>query len=204
MRCLVAAARKETKKLHILESLLALALILSLTLQPAYSVLSVYFEGSDIQFTVLNGGSFAFGNEDVGVTVSVTSGILNGTITTMTYWRNKGQINFIAEGTPEFTLTGFGDNVNTRYSGSIVQQYNSTLIDGSCINGDSFFFGWEVKTEPLLPIMFILGMVGVFTFFGGLLYAAVKIRDGEYEEGIRKALIFCSLGFGLIWGWLNL
>lgn len=194
---------KTKKKVKVLETALITSLLLLLFSQHGYSSLSIYLEGSGIQLTALNGGTLSFGTEDHGITIAVTSGTLNGT-SSFTYWREKGRVYVTSEDTAEYTLTAYGDRTSVYYFGTLVNQANASLVYGSTVTGDSLVFGWAVATEPLLPIMFIIGIVGVGSFFGGLIVAAYKIRDGEYVEGFRYAVIFCSIGFGLIWGWLNL
>jgi len=174
-----------------------------MTFQHGYSALSVYLEASNIQLEIPEDGSIAFGDSEHGVTLTVTSGTLNGT-SSMTYWREKGKINIVTENAAEFTLIAYGERTSLRYSGTLVNEVSSVLIYGSTVSGDSFYFGWETQTAPLLPIMFIIGVIGLFTFVGGLLYLLYKFKEGEYVEGMRKGIIFMSLGFGLVWGWLNL
>lgn len=186
-----------------METVLILSLVLCLTFQHGYSTLSVYLTAENVQVTIPNGATLSFGDANNGINVTVTSGTLNGT-STMTYWYQKGRVNLVSENTAEYTIMAYGSGTTIRYTGTLVNQVSHALIYGSTVATDSLVFGWDVESVPLLPLMFIIGIVGLFTFVGGLLYMLVKFREGEYEEGLRKGIIFMSLGFGLVWGWLNL
>ena len=177
------------------------SLLLCLIIQQGSSVLNIYFQGEDIQTTIPNGGSIGFGNTEDGVIVSVTSGTLNGS-SFMTYWRDRGRIYVTSENTASFTVDGFGDATPIFGGGQTSEKFNKTRILGSTISGDSLVFGWGVESEPLLPFMFILGVFGVISLFTGFTWGAYKIKNGEYIDGAINALIFCSIGFGLIVGWL--
>lgn len=194
---------KTKKKGKLLEIGLTATLLILVFSQYGYSALSVYLEGSGILLTIPNGSTISFGDESHGATLTVTSGTVNGTVS-LTYWREKGKVSIASTDTAEFVLSGYGERTSLQYNGQIVENVNASYLLGSTVSGNSFYFGWAVKTEPLLPVMFILGMVGLFTFIGGLLWACVNFREGEYVEGLRVGVIFCSIGFGLVWGWLGL
>lgn len=194
---------KDKKKAKLLEIALIAGLMVCLLAQNGYSIANIFLEGSGIQLEIPSGGAIAFGNENEGIVINVTTGTLNGTAS-FTYWRERGEIKVQSENAAAFTIDAYGDAKPRFGGGQTATQYNSTRILGTTINGDSLLFGWGKVIEPLLPYMFIIGVVGIFTFFGGLLWAAARIRDGDYIDGLRKGVIFCSIGFGLIWGWLNL
>lgn len=192
---------KQKKKLKIIETSLILVFLVLLLAQTGYSQLSVYLEGSNIQLTAENGGILGFGTETGGITVTVTSGTLNGTAT-MKYLYNSGTVTVASEDTASFTIDGVGQGIPRFGGGQTANQINKTRILGTTINGDNLIFGWGIELEPLLPIMFILGVCGVMIFFVGLTWGAYTMKNGEYIEGAVRALIFCSIGFGLILGWL--
>jgi len=65
---------------------------------------------------------------------------------------------------------------------------------------------WNVQInfemQPYLPVMFILGIIGLCSMVGGGFFAAHKIKRGEYYEGGRMGLIYVSVGLGLFLAWV--
>lgn len=199
---------KSKKKAKIIETSLIVVLLVLLFSQYGYALLTVHVEAFNVQLTVNNGASVGFKGGENGVIVSITSGTLNGSLS-MTGWTNKGQIIIDSEDTATFTITGFGDSefkdcVPGIKGSETANRNNKTQITATTVSGNQITITWSYSGEPALPIMFMVGMIGVGSFFGGALYAAKQIKEGDYVEGLRTALIFCSIGFGLIWGWLNL
>jgi hypothetical protein len=57
--------------------------------------------------------------------------------------------------------------------------------------------------EPfLLPIMFVIGMVGLGAMFIGLLYGGHKIQHHEYRAGFIYGVILFFTGLALLISWL--
>ena len=194
---------KEARTSKLLELSCIAVLLVCLFSQQAYAPSNTFLEGSGIQLEISTDGSIGFGDSDNGIVVTVTSGTLNGS-TSFIYYRERGEVRVNSENAASFTIDGYGEALPRFGGGQTAEKFNKTRILGTTLNGDSLLFGWGVELKPLLPFMFILGIVGLFSFFGGLLWAAVRIREGDYVDGLRKGVIFCSIGFGLIWGWLSL
>ena len=194
---------KESKRSKVLEVVCIAALLICLFSQQAYAPANMLLEGSGIQLEIGNGGSIGFGDSENGVVVAVTAGTLNGS-TSFMYWRERGEVRVQSENAAAFTIDSYGEALPRFGGGQSAEKVNKTRILGTTLNGDNLLFGWGVELKPLLPFMFILGIVGLFSFFGGLLWAAYKIKEGDYVDGLRKGVVFCSIGFGLIWGWLSL
>ena len=60
----------------------------------------------------------------------------------------------------------------------------------------------EIPVEPLLPMMFIFGMVGLGAMIVGPLYAINKIKKREYLEGFRTGIVVTVIGLALFIAWL--
>jgi hypothetical protein len=50
--------------------------------------------------------------------------------------------------------------------------------------------------------MFILGMFGLGSMFGGPIYGIYKVKHGEPYEGFKTGLILTVLGVALTIAWL--
>jgi len=62
--------------------------------------------------------------------------------------------------------------------------------------------GTPAVTVGWLPIMFILGIIGLLSIFYGLLYGVYKIKKKDYREGLVNATVIISIGSGLVLSWL--
>lgn len=64
------------------------------------------------------------------------------------------------------------------------------------------YYYLEPTTGFLLPVMFILGMVGLTGLMLAPLYAVYKIRKKEYLNGLVVCVVFGAVSFGLFIAWL--
>lgn len=63
---------------------------------------------------------------------------------------------------------------------------------------------WRVvsRSEWWLPMMFILGIIGLLCMFGGPIYGIYEVKHGEYYDGFRTGLVVTVLGLALFIAWL--
>jgi hypothetical protein len=130
------------------------------------------------------------------VTLTVNSGTLNGTSTTLTMGESSGTLTFQNE---ENTIISFPltDEVTITVNG---QRYSTPV---SLLPNQGVTISWNYfKPEFLLPIMFILGMFGLGSMFGGPIYGIYKVKHGEYFDGFKTGLVITVLGIALTIAWL--
>ena len=130
------------------------------------------------------------------ITLTVTSGTLNGTSGTFAMYPTSGKLTFTAQENGAITLTSTSNSTNFRINGEAAS--SASIVDGL-----NYVIEWSFL-EPilLLPIMFILGMFGLGSMFAGPIYGVYKVKHGEYYEGFRTGLIVTVLGVALTIAWL--
>lgn len=148
-----------------------------------------------------NTGSLGFQNQ-IGrfLRLDVTSGAINSSVAALTMDSYTGRFRFTANESCSFQVTY---NVTRAGVSGIATARN--LPSGATVNvlaNDPVNIYWNIDIEPLLPVMFILGMIGLCSMVGGGFYGAHKIKKGEYYEGGRMALIYIAVGFGLFIAWV--
>jgi hypothetical protein len=159
--------------------------------------------GSDLNLYFPSGTSLAFQHlgvpwETYGatVTLTVTSGVLNGTSGTLAMYVSSGKLTFTARDNGAVSLSSTSDTTNFHVNGQLT---NSTVI----VNGQSYVIEWGFS-EPqfLVPMMFIFGMTGLMCMFVGPMYGIYKFKHGEYFDGFRDGLIITVVGAALFIAWL--
>jgi len=130
------------------------------------------------------------------ITLTVTSGTLNGTSGTFAMYPTSGRLTFTAQEAGAITLTSTSNATNFRINGEVAS--SASIVDGL-----NYVIEWSFL-EPilLLPIMFILGMFGLGSMFAGPIYGIYKVKHDEYYEGFRTGLIVTVLGVALTIAWL--
>lgn len=130
------------------------------------------------------------------VTLTVNSGTLNGTDATLTMTGSSGTLKFLNFETTTVALTAV-EEVEITVNG---QSYSAPV---SLTPDQDVTITWSYFEVPwLLPMMFIFGMIGLFSTVGGPIYAYLKIKNGEYYEGCRTGLILTVVGLALTMAWL--
>jgi len=130
------------------------------------------------------------------ITLTVTSGTLNGTSGTFAMYPTSGRLTFTSQEAGTITLTSTSNSTNFHINGVVADS-------ASIINGQNYVIEWSFL-EPvfLLPIMFILGMFGLGSMFAGPIYGIYKVKHGEYFDGFRTGLVVTVLGVALMIAWL--
>jgi hypothetical protein len=160
-------------------------------------------EEGTVKVLFMSGSSLGFQN-DINKTVilTVTSGTLNCTTPTITLLSDQGLFEFVAlnDVTLQITYSGITDVNAYGDQGKVDRRLtsgNSLVID----EGDDVTIYWTGGGyEFILPISFIIMMVGLIMFIGGPMYGIHQIQKKEYQKGILTILIFGSIGFGLFFG----
>jgi len=150
-------------------------------------------------FAVMMNNTSSLGFQSVPdsyVLLTVSSGLLNSTTNTLRITRDSGLFRFTALNNTTLDIT---------FTVSQVQVDQTKINSGDSVvitAGQTRVIRWIILLEPILPVMFILGMVGLCSMVGGGFYSAHKIKKGEYYEGGRMGLIYIAVGFGLFIAWV--
>lgn len=182
----------------------ALMLMLLLALFCIILVKAQDVPNTRLNVVVNNGQALAFQNTRYNfVRLGITSGVLNCTNGTLGINSGGGYFVFTALNDTAFTLTHNVTNVKVGGdSGNEFRQvYNGNSF--TILAGNGVTVNWDMPgIEPWLPVMFILGMTGLVSLFGGSLYAVDKIKKKQYQVGLINGVIFVSIGFALFISWL--
>jgi hypothetical protein len=82
---------------------------------------------------------------------------------------------------------------------------NARIESGDTRNftvGTTTLIEWWIPTQPLLPIMFIFGMVGLVSMFYGSWQGVKEFQDKKYVEAGVYSLVFIALGAALFLAWV--
>ena len=146
--------------------------------------------------------SLAFQHENRFVTLTVATGTLNSSQCTLQFGSEGGTYTFKANETAtlqiDYNVSNVqvsGDQNNTN---RVIQSGDTFTVN----SGNNVHIEWWILTEPWLPLMFIIGMIGLGASFGGPLYAINKIKHHEYHEGMRMGLILTVTGIAFVLAWL--
>jgi len=130
------------------------------------------------------------------ITLTVTSGTLNGTSASLAMYPTSGTLTFTALENGAIALTSTSNATTFHINGEVA-------TSASLVNGQSYTIEWSfLEPEFLLPVMFILGMFGLGSMFGGPIYGIYKVKHGEYYEGFKTGLVITVLGAALTIAWL--
>lgn len=179
--------------------LLSLTLFFSLTLK-AYSATKLIAQGSNFQLYFPTNTAFSIQHLATTYTsayifnVTVSSGTLNGTNGYLRMWQDSGEMSFRSQDTATLTAPEVAIIVN----GNLYEE------QASIVNGDNVLLKWAVPEvlQPLLPIMFGLGMLGLAGTFAGPLYGIHLIKQKKYYDGFISGLIITSFSLALLISWL--
>ena len=154
------------------------------------------------QFTVFidDAGGIEFqSTRDQWVTLTVTSGAINSSIATLSITENKGAFTFRSNETVSFTVTNQNvSNVRVYINGTQLSTF-----DVSASQNDNVRVEWFIPIEPILPFMFILGMIGLGGIFGSSLLLASKLKKhGIDQETLTQFITIFGISFGLFIAWL--
>jgi len=129
------------------------------------------------------------------ITLTVSSGTLNGTSATLKMYSTDGVLTFLSQDTCTITLISTSNSTNFWIND--VCTANAVIQKGGCT------IKWSIlEPEFLLPILFILGMFGLGSMFIGPSYAIYKVKHKEYYDGLTTGLIVTVLGIALTIMWL--
>jgi len=157
--------------------------------------------GSHVIFDA--GGSLGFQNDlEHEVVLNVTSGALNSTENTISLDKGGGYFMFTALDDTVILLDYTVDDVKVEgdqnQTSRIVQSGDSFTVD----TGDTVLISWAISYAPLLPLMFIIGMIGLGAFIGGPVYGVMKFKEHDYYNGFVVSLAVTAVGLALVIGWL--
>jgi len=157
----------------------------------------------DVRLTFPTNSKLCFQNDvENYLTIEVVEGTLN--LTDFNFHLDSGGGYFkFATPTP-VSIKIVCSNLTVKVSGDQGNELRS-IDSGSIITtnaGDRILIIWDRQIEPLLPMMFIFGIVGLGAMIGGPLYAINKIKKREYLEALRTGTIVTVIGISLFIAWL--
>ena len=153
--------------------------------------------GYNCLITIPATGSLQFQNDiNKTVTLTVSSGLLNSTTNTVKIYDGGGFFRFISLNDSEVEITYTVDNV--KVNGEHITSGSSV----SFASGTTNVIEWDLTLTPMLPFMFIFGMIGLGSMIGGPLYAIHLFKQREYYNGFVYGLVITVLGFALFIAWL--
>jgi len=167
--------------------------------------ITIVFTSPGIVVFIDDGGSLGFQNDITKyIVIDVESGELNGSNVQVGIYDGGGSFRFIAQNNTVLSITSHNIN-NVKASGDGGSPLR-VLENGTSITvntNDAVSIIWNITMEPLLPIMFILGMFGLGSMFMGPMYAVYKVNKKDYEaNGFITSLVVTVLGIALFLAWL--
>ena len=190
------------KKRHILTLSLAFLFLLLFLSIPSHSA-NVLVSGSNFGLQFYEGQSLGFQTGTKTVVLTMTTGNLTSNQTDVYVHSGGGGFSFKAN--ENFTMKITFDVDTLKIMGDKGHTEFRAISSGSFIPVDAndvVYIQWSFGAILLLPIKFILGMVGLASMSGGSIYAVKQIKHKNYYEGFRNGAIFISIGFAFFIAWL--
>jgi len=177
------------KTLFILATLLSFLLVVGISkANVAAPTFFLYIEDT---------GSVGFQNQqEYNVTLTVSSGALNCSNASLSMDLNHGRLVFMNNESASFT-TIF--NVSRLIINGVLVESG---VVTSQVTNDVTVIEWWIMIEPWVPYLFILGMIGLGSMFGGSLYGIHLFKKREYQWALVQAVTFIAVGFGLFIAWV--
>ena len=154
---------------------------------------------------ITQNGSVGFQNDLLmKVSLHVTQGLVNSTSNLLELNSNSGRFSFNSTNSSRFTVYYTQKASHVKITGNqgrgtqIIN--NETLIITDAY--DNVIIEWYSAYQPFLPIMFILGMIGLFASFVGPSYMVYKFQKKDFKTGVKYGVIFTGLGVALVLAWL--
>lgn len=178
--------------------ILTLLLVLQLFLSLYHASGSTdYVIGNNFHCFFLKGSELAFQHGDQFLILTVHSGTFNTTNNCTLYiYYGGGVFTFKPLEDADFRLWY---NVTSVKVNGTVYGSNSRF---SVFQNVPMRIEWDVTSPPILPLMFILGIVGLTAMMGSPVYAIAMYRRREYRDALISGMIGFSLGFALFLSWL--
>jgi hypothetical protein len=189
-------------KLHSKTAAVFLTLFIALTILLSYTKAQSNLIVTSANFNIYfpNGSTLAFQHpataltKETTITLTVTSGTLNATSATLRMWESTGKLTFTATDNATITLTGTG--INTRINGE--RAYTASIVQGN-----TYTIEWGFSEPQFwLPVLFIIGMLGLGCLMGGPLYIIQKIKEHKYYPDMMNGITITIIGFAFFIAWL--
>jgi len=144
------------------------------------------------------GGSIGFQSQpDRMISFLVLSGTLNCSNATIVMDANHGKLTFINNESLSFLTTSNMSRAQVNSLG--LSSGDTTNVSPSTVT----VVEWWITADPWLPYMFILGMVGLVSMFGGPICAIHLFKERDYRRAITIGCTITALGVGLFIAWLG-
>jgi len=125
--------------------------------------------------------------------VKVGSGILNGTSGRIEMWRNEGELTFLSLDMATLVPSNASIIVN-----GVVHNGTTTIN-----NGDNVKIRWAAPgVEAYVPIMFVIGMGGLFAMFVGPAYCIHMVKKRRYWDAAVNGFTITAIGVAFFIAWL--
>jgi len=159
---------------------------------------NLYFTGgSELNFQHIKFQYVAEGRKFVTFVarILVDSGTLNGTNGSIQMTEDRGKLTFTSQ-----------DTATLRPINATIIVNNESFTDPTQIqSGDKVTIQWRAVWpifEPIIPIMFIIGMAGLFGMFIGPAYCIHQIKKRNYWEAAVHGFTITAIGVALFIAWL--
>lgn len=81
-------------------------------------------------------------------------------------------------------------------------EYHQLAVKSFIASNETVRLTITFEIEPLFPLMFILGMIGLALMFAGPLYAVHQLKQKKYREAFISGIVVTSIGVALVLAWL--
>jgi hypothetical protein len=177
-----------------------LDIILIITLLTLFIPL-IHSNVSNETFTVFleSPSSIGFQNDiDTYLIVTMQTGNMSSNSSTIALEIDHGYFSILPNQTGTFTVT-FTSNIPEAFVNNVRFETGDT---GNFTIGTTTIIEWWIPYETLLPIMFIVGMIGLASIFYGMWKSISSFQQKEYLNAGIYAITFIALGSGLFLAWV--
>lgn len=188
---------------HTRKTMVYTVILVVLALNLATNQAKAAVTGTNQEITFKTDGRLCFQNDLTRrVTMQISSGVLNSSQNRIRLSSGGGSFWFVALDNTQLTITYSVDDVKVSgdQNNDLRPIGNGETIIVSA--GNQVFILWDITVEPLWPIGFALGMVGLGAMVGGPMLAAKDIKRRKYRQALVTGVTLVAIGIGLFLGWL--
>jgi len=110
------------------------------------------------------------------------------------------------------TLVGYDTGASTRISQENLGDWPDPMMPTRYYNSKMSIYASYTKYIPpippppppefMFPLLFAIGIIGIFATIGGPVYAYLKIKKHEYYDGLRTGFLLHIVGLAFTMAWL--
>ena len=197
---------------HNMDKLKTIRILILINLLVGYSFLFASKKSEQLQtyYSFTNFPILIYENTTLGFQIQqleyleleATSGDLNSSTNDLHVYYGGGYFTFRQNETVTLEASSDIDNVKVRNSTSKSWLALETGTNFTVTTNQTAVILWSISINPVLPILFIIGMIGMGAMFAGPLLAVQQIKKKNYREGLITGVTVTSLGLALFLAWL--